>query len=187
MMNPSVTPALEKVWVGLPHMNFIVEGPNVKVCRLFTIELKNLIQKENREYSFFVVQVNMEGMSDQEFFQIVGTRFLQEIKDKYSCIDVVWDEKSTIADFLKFEEIVKDAISVIKDIDQQPTRIVFLLSSADAMNNLHIRVKAALRSVLDDLSPEVTAVIVAQKIDYTDSSKWVGSPWFSTFVRVRLE
>lgn len=183
----SVSHALMKVWCGLPHLNFIVEGSSSQGRRLFVEKLVDKIKNESRDYSFFDVHVDMNGVSDQEFFRTVGNKILQRIKTKYPSINVVWNEKDGIEEVLQFKQIVKDITSEIQNFDQLPVRVILLLSDADVLNNFHVRVKATLRTVLDDLSPTVTAVIVAQEIDHADSQKWVGSPWFSVFVSVRLE
>lgn len=92
--------ALKTVWRGLPHNHFVVEGPNARARRLFVERLVDTIQKEPRDYSFCVVQLDMEGVSEQMFLPELGARLCQMVKTRYPSIEVVWDEGDALTDSL---------------------------------------------------------------------------------------
>lgn len=181
-----VSYVLKQVQPGLLSSNFIIRGPSPKVRTFFVEKLVDTI-KEDKHHSSFVVMVNMEESSEQEFFHVLSRRLLETVKSKNPSIVTRWDKKDTSKDVLDFEEDFKDLISSLQNLSQKQIRIVLLLFNADIMNRFDEKIKDRLRYILDVFGPTLTAVIIAQELDIEDSSKWKVSPWFSRFLSVRLQ
>ena len=181
-----VSYTLEKLRISLLHSNFIVEGPNPRARRLFVEELTNVIREEYDQYSSFVIQVDMEEIPEQRFFQDLYGRLCQIVRERYPSIEWTQDD-NTMGDIYDLKRKVEDIASKIEKLDQKPTRILILFFNADTWNELDVRIKNNLKYLLDELGPTLTAVMVAQKLDTGDRSGWKLSPWFRGFFGVKLQ
>ena len=153
---------------------------------------QRLENKEDPEYRFIPVFVDLEGAPESLFFHRLMEGVVETLhdvlenmpnRDQLHFFAQADDESYDDRDF---RHDLRAILRFLQDYHHRQPKLVFLLDEADIMNTYDTLTQQQLRRILQDtMAQHVSAVVAGVNI----SKAWdrVESPWYNMFVEIVLE
>jgi len=138
---------------------------------------------DDPDYAFFPVLIDLQGVSEEDFFSTIDREILATLQPQ----DLDLDPTSTKPmDGRTFTERIRQILRYLKKQTEKEPKLVLLLDEVDVMNRFSEKTNQQLRSVfMKGFARHLVAVMAGIHI----SKRWKseGSPWYNFFEQIELK
>jgi tetratricopeptide (TPR) repeat protein len=178
---------LARILNVLHHNSLMVTGERRIGKTTFLYQLKQALEKdEGPEYRFFPVFVDLQGLSEADFFHGVMAEVVEGLKlSPAAQADLRFRREQARYDGRDFSHDLQRAIDELKTRTERKVKLVLLIDEVDVLNEFSERVNQRLRSIfMKTFSEHLVAIMSGVGIRRVWNSE--GSPWYNFFDQIEL-
>ncbi len=187
------TKLLDGIIASLYQNSLMIHGERRigKTSLLYQIQ-QRLQKKNDPEYHFIPIYIDLEGSPENEFFHRLMEGIIETVQEPLAAMPQRQElhyfqqkhrEPYSDRDFRRDLRMIIDYLKT--HFHLQP-RLIFLLDEADIMNTYNNLTQQQLRRILQDTFARNIGVVVAG-VNISKSWDRVESPWYNMFVEVAME